>query len=97
MGIKPQIIYDVGLAILFSFCIFGMLGFYSLLLLSYYAGLSFMPTHPLSSYKNMLRANTLNYEKSNMYYYWNKKHELCFARDNHFKQYISIKTNEDEK
>ncbi len=39
--IKPQIIYDVGLAILFSFCIFGMLGFYSLLLLSYYAGLIF--------------------------------------------------------
>ncbi|MEX6397014.1 ATP-binding cassette domain-containing protein [Providencia hangzhouensis] len=97
--IKPQIIYDVGLAILFSFCIFGMLGFYSLLLLSYYAGLIFLCLHiRFLSYKNMLRANTLNYEKSAMYYSLEqKKHELCFARDNHFKQYISIKTNEDEK
>ncbi|MEX0425549.1 ATP-binding cassette domain-containing protein [Providencia rettgeri] len=97
--IKPQIIYDVGLAILFSFCIFGMLGFYSLLLLSYYAGLIFLCLHVrFLSYKNMLRANTLNYEKSAMYYSLEqKKHELCFARDNHFKQYISIKTNEDEK
>ncbi|UPS63370.1 ATP-binding cassette domain-containing protein [Providencia rettgeri] len=97
--IKPQIIYDIGLAILFSFCIFGMLGFYSLLLLSYYAGLIFLCLHVrFLSYKNMLRANTLNYEKSAMYYSLEqKKHELYFARDNHFKQYISIKTNEDEK
>lgn len=97
--IKPQIIYDIGLAILFSFCIFGMLGFYSLLLLSYYAGLIFLCLHVrFLSYKNMLRANTLNYEKSAMYYSLEqKKHELYFARDNHFKQYISTKTNEDEK
>lgn len=97
--IKPQIIYDIGLAILFSFCIFGMLGLYSLLLLSYYAGLIFLCLHVrFLSYKNMLRANTLNYEKSAMYYSLEqKKHELFFARDDHFKQYISIKTNEDEK
>ncbi|HHE6470158.1 TPA: ATP-binding cassette domain-containing protein [Providencia rettgeri] len=97
--IKPQIIYDIGLAILFSFCIFGMLGLYSLLLLSYYAGLIFLCLHVrFLSYKNMLRANTLNYEKSAMYYSLEqKKHELCFARDDYFKQYISIKTNEDEK
>ncbi|WP_272575966.1 hypothetical protein [Providencia sp. PROV273] len=97
--IKPQIIYDIGLAILFSFCIIGMLGFYSLLLLSYYAGLIFLCLHVrFLSYKNMLRANALNYEKSAMYYSLEqKKHELCFARDDHFKQYISIKTNEDEK
>ncbi|EPI2107872.1 ATP-binding cassette domain-containing protein [Providencia rettgeri] len=97
--IKPQIIYDIGLAILFSFCIIGMLGFYSLLLLSYYAGLIFLCLHVrFLSYKNMLRANTLNYEKSAMYYSLEqKKHELCFAKDDHFKQYISIKTNEDEK
>ncbi|MEQ4676372.1 ATP-binding cassette domain-containing protein [Providencia vermicola] len=97
--IKPQIIYDIGLAILFSFCIMAMLGFYSLLLLSYYAGLIFLCLHVrFLSYKNMLRANTLNYEKSAMYYSLEqKKHELSFARDNHFKQYISIKTNEDEK
>lgn len=97
--IKPQIIYDIGLAILFSFCIVGMLGLYSLLLLSYYAGFIFLCLHiRFLSYKNMLRANTLNYEKSAMYYSLEqKKHELCFARDDYFKQYISIKTNEDEK
>lgn len=97
--IKPQIIYDIGLAILFSFCIIGMLGLYSLLLLAYYAGFIFLCLHiRFRSYKNMLRANSLNYEKSAMYYSLEqKKHELYFANNTHFKQYINVKTNEDEK
>ncbi|WP_369309725.1 ATP-binding cassette domain-containing protein [Providencia rettgeri] len=97
--IRPQIIYDIGLAILFTICICAMLGFYSLLLLTYYAGLIFLCLHiRFRSYKNMLRANNFNYEKSALYYsFEQKKSELNFINDIHFNHYVDQKTHEDEK
>lgn len=97
--IRPQIIYDIGLTALFSLCIIGMLGFFSIFLLLYYTGLVFLCLHiRFKSYKNMLKANTLNYEKSAMLYSLEqKKKELNFINDSHFKYYIDAKTNEDEK
>ncbi|WP_275076816.1 ATP-binding cassette domain-containing protein [Providencia rettgeri] len=97
--LKPQIIYDVGLAALFSLCIIGMLGFYSVLLLIYYAALAFFCLQiRFKSYQNMLRANSVNYEKSAMYYSLEqKKQELKFINETHFKQYVDSKNHEDEK
>lgn len=97
--LKPQIIYDIGLAALFSLCIIGMLGFYSILLIVYYAVLAFLCTQVrFHSYQNMLRANSVNYEKSAMYYSLEqKKQELKFMSDTSVKQYIDTKNHEDEK
>ena len=97
--IKPQIIYDIGLAVLFTLCVIGMLGLYSILLLLYYTGLIFLCLHVrFRAYKNMLRANACHYEKSAMYYSLEqKKQELAFINDTHFKHYIDIKIDEDEK
>lgn len=96
---RPQIIYDIGLAVLFTVCICGMLGFYSVLLLAYYAGFVFLCLSiRFRSYQNMLQANSFNYEKSALYYSLEqKRQELKFLNDTHFKHYIDQKTHEDEK
>ncbi|EKT62865.1 ATP-binding cassette domain-containing protein [Providencia alcalifaciens] len=96
--LKPQIVYDIGLTILFSLCIISMLGFYSILLFLYYAALAFICVQVrFRSYQNMLRTNSINYEKSALYYSLEqKKQELRFLDENNFHQYVDTKNHEDE-
>lgn len=96
--LKPQIIYDIGLTILFSLCIISMLGFYSILLFLYYSALAFICVQVrFRSYQNMLRTNSINYEKSALYYSLEqKKQELRFLDENNFHQYVDTKNHEDE-
>lgn len=96
--LKPQIVYDIGLTILFSLCIISMLGFYSILLFLYYSALAFICVQVrFRSYQNMLRTNSINYEKSALYYSLEqKKQELRFLDENNFHQYVDTKNHEDE-
>lgn len=96
--LKPQIVYDIGLTILFSLCIISMLGFYSILLFLYYVALAFICVQVrFRSYQNMLRTNSINYEKSALYYSLEqKKQELRFLDENNFHQYVDTKNHEDE-
>ncbi|MEQ5223773.1 ATP-binding cassette domain-containing protein [Providencia alcalifaciens] len=49
------------------------------------------------SYQNMLRTNSINYEKSALYYSLEqKKQELRFLDENNFHQYVDTKNHEDE-
>ena len=96
--LKPQIVYDIGLTILFSLCIISMLGFYSILLFLYYVALAFICVQVrFRSYRNMLLTNSINYEKSALYYSLEqKKQELRFLDENNFHQYVDTKNHEDE-